>query len=428
MKKPVIIPVNRRLMPLLAVILMLTSSGFRDAPRQPGPLQINICTTSFQSVGLPLTELGSHTYQRMDGQNTTYTGGLYPGGSNTRPPAHEQAALVASSQITPRNLNGQPDAQGKIVFVSIGMSNVNMEFGAFMNLASHDPDINPHVRFINGALPSQTAEDWIDPNAPAWQALDQQLASQQISPLQVQVAWVKQTLTRGGEFPAKILELQNDLEIIAYNLKSRFPNLAIAYYSSRIYSYTYYRGLSPEPLAFETGFAVKWMIEKQIGGDLTLNYDPTLGEVRAPVLLWGPYLWANGQTPRQDGLAWLHEDLASDCTHPSPQGQTKVANLLMDFFKTDTTSQGWFLAASSPEPTRTTPPPNSTSTPTITPSPTRTRTLTMTATRRPGSTINPTLTATRSPGGTNAPLNIFLPILFGGIVMIGGWFLLHRTR
>ena len=35
----------------------------------------------------------------------------------------------------------------------------------------------------------------------------------------------------------------------------------------------YHQGLSPEPAAFENGLAVKWMIEKQISGDPSLNYD-----------------------------------------------------------------------------------------------------------------------------------------------------------
>jgi hypothetical protein len=47
-----------------------------------------------------------------------------------------------------------------------------------------------------------------------------------------------------------------NLEAIARNLRTHYPNLKIAFFSSRTRSYTYWRGLSPEPLAFETGFAV----------------------------------------------------------------------------------------------------------------------------------------------------------------------------
>jgi hypothetical protein len=38
--------------------------------------------------------------------------------------------------------------------------------------------------------------------------------------------------------------------------------------------------------------------------------------------------------------------LAEDCTHPSDSGRKKVAELLMEFFKTDTIASSWFLANS----------------------------------------------------------------------------------
>jgi hypothetical protein len=108
-----------------------------------------------------------------------------------------------------------------------------------------------------------------------------------------------------------------------------------------------WRALSPEPDAYETGFSVKWLIAGQINGDADLNYDPARGAVVAPYLSWGPYLWADGQNRRSDGFRWLASDLAEDCVHPSAAGTTKVANLLLEFFKTDSTA-GWFRNGSAP--------------------------------------------------------------------------------
>jgi hypothetical protein len=92
---------------------------------------------------------------------------------------------------------------------------------------------------------------------------------------------------------------------------------------------------------------VRWLIQKQIAGDKALNCDPARGEVVAPVLLWGPYLWADGVKPRKsDGLIWSREDLAKDGLHPSkPSGERKVGGLLLKFFKTDPTAKSWFLSA-----------------------------------------------------------------------------------
>ena len=71
---------------------------------------------------------------------------------------------------------------------------------------------------------------------------------------------------------------------------------------------------------------------------------PVAGAVKAPLLLWGPYLWADGVTPRQsDRLTYTREDLAGDGTHPSEAGRDKVARVMLDFFKTDPLAKSWFM-------------------------------------------------------------------------------------
>ena len=151
--------------------------------------------------------------------------------------------------------------------VSIGMSNTNYEFFTFLDQAHADAAVNPQLTLINGALPGQTSDIWADPNSAPWQQLAVTLENYQVTAQQVQVAWIKETQTGGGDFPAKAEAIQADLEFIVRNLKSKYPNVKIAFLSSRIYSYTYFAGLSPEPNAYETGFSVKWLIEKQINGD-----------------------------------------------------------------------------------------------------------------------------------------------------------------
>jgi hypothetical protein len=62
------------------------------------------------------------------------------------------------------------------------------------------------------------------------------------------------------------------------------------------------------------------------------------------VLLWGPYLWADGITPRKsDGLVWARTDLSQDGVHPSMAGGEKVAKMLLKFFKTDGETKRWFV-------------------------------------------------------------------------------------
>jgi hypothetical protein len=321
------------------------------------------CEKEELAVSLPLTELGNQEYVRMDGKHTGFSGGLYPDGSNQRPPEHEAAGLALAGQITPRAPNGSPDPQnGKIVLVSVGMSNANAEFNHFIKMVHKNPLVNPQLELVNGATPGLTADRWVTEDAPGWGIIDIQLRRKDLTAAQVQAAWVKNTLRGMGDFPVWAQDLQAHLEIIARELHERFPNLKIVYFSSRTRSYSVWRGLGPEPGAYETGFSVKWMIEKQISGDPTLNYDPARGEVVAPYLSWGPYLWINGTSPRADGRIWGPEDMAPDCVHPSTQGAEKVAEQLFEFLMSDTTSAGWFSATGGAELQKTTQPPTLTDT------------------------------------------------------------------
>ena len=92
--------------------------------------------------------------------------------------------------------------------------------------------------------------------------------------------------------------------------------------------------------------AVKWLVEEQILGEPSLNYDARRGTVNAPWLSWGPYIWANGERPRKDRFAFAYDDFRdNDRMHHSAQGIQKLGRELLNFFKTDATAKGWFLAS-----------------------------------------------------------------------------------
>jgi hypothetical protein len=113
--------------------------------------------------------------------------------------------------------------------------------------------------------------------------------------------------------------------------------------SSRIYGGYATTALNPEPYAYEGAFSIRWIIDRQVKGDLALNPDPARGEVKSPVLLWGPYLWADGVTPRKDGLVWNIDDLReNDRTHPGDSGRHKVAELLLNFCHSDPYAKSWY--------------------------------------------------------------------------------------
>ena len=191
--------------------------------------------------------------------------------------------------------------------------------------------------------------EWVRSDAPPWAEAERRLKNAHLAPKQVQVAWIKLANKQpSGDLTEHGRRLERDTAAVIRNAKARFPNLRIVYLSSRIYGGYASGPLNPEPYAYESAFVVRWLIQSQIQGSAELNYDASRGEVRAPLLLWGPYLWADGTTPRKsDQLVYMREDLARDGTHPSEAGRDKVARLLLDFFKTDALAKPWFAHAKS---------------------------------------------------------------------------------
>jgi lysophospholipase L1-like esterase len=140
-------------------------------------------------------------------------------------------------------------------------------------------------------------------------------------------------------WPTHAQRLTNDTIGVLEQLRARFRGLELAYLSSRIYAGYATTTLNPEPYAYQSGFSVRWAIERQLAGGLP--YEGAMA--RAPWIAWGPYLWANGLTPRRDGLTWACNELQSDGTHPSNSGRQKVAGRLYEFVRTEPTAREWYL-------------------------------------------------------------------------------------
>jgi hypothetical protein len=287
------------------------------------------------TLGLkPLTEMsGSDRYKGQDG-------GLYGEGKNTPPKELLAAALKAADKVQPLDASGKPAPQGKVVLISIGMSNTTQEFSRFMQIARNDRAVDPHLVIVDGAQGGQESSGWAETGRRGrdpWEELDRRLKEANVTPAQVQVAWIKQARavpSALGEFPKHAEVLKDNLVTINQKLKKRYPNLQLIYLSSRIYAGNAVSNLNPEPYAYEGAFAVRWAIQEQMRGM----------SIQSPVVLWGPYLWADGTTPRKaDGLKWEPSDFGKDGTHPGQPAKEKVARMLLAFFKEDATARSWFL-------------------------------------------------------------------------------------
>lgn len=280
----------------------------------------------------PLSDMTAE--ERYEGED----GGLYGGGSNLPPPALANSAKEALAKIQPLDSEGKPAADGKVVLVSISMSNATQEFSVFKRLADADTRKSDQLTIVDCAQGGQAMAQWVPPDGRPWQEALNRIDRAGVTPEQVQVAWVKlANVAPSGSKQEHLAKLEADTIKVLQNAKAKFPNLRIAYLGSRIWAGNATGGLNPEPYAYESAFAARSLIKQQMQGAADLAAE------RAPLLLWGPYLWAEGEKGRKlDDLKWLPDDFSGDGVHPSNSGREKVARLLLEFFANDPLAKSWF--------------------------------------------------------------------------------------
>ncbi len=249
----------------------------------------------------------------MDLSRGTYKGfpgGLYPGSSNQTPAEHAAAGLERARRIGPVDAQGQPNPTGKTVLLSIGMSNTSQEFcgrnvtsgcwsGSFMDQAAADASVNHSTLvIINGAQGGRDAQSWTKAGNNVYDVVrDERLRQLGVTERQVQVVWLKQANAGPKaslpDTSADAYQLERSLGEIVRALRVRYPNLQQVFVSSRTYAGYATTQLNPEPYAYESGFAVKWLVQAQI--DQTTNsgrvVDARAGDLNynsvAPWIAWG---------------------------------------------------------------------------------------------------------------------------------------------
>lgn len=386
---------------IVSVVLPMLMATVCRAQPTPTPEPTPFNATALTNYGVGEVYQGS------------YPGRLYTdelGNPTNRVPAnHLSDGIAAAANIVPRCIDGSSAADhvgvcpegggGIIALISAGMSNAHREFCcspyAFIDQVlfpqHREPEhraqaLNPALVVVDCAQERADADNWQvidltgnDPNNPYYVCLTSRLPYYKVSALQIQALWFKDA----NAYPLRerhlpmfglkgstcTIDNQNTVDVCDYiihtsnslrNLKTVFPNIAEGFLSSRIYAGYASRGtLNPEPFAYEYGFATKWLIQDQINQVEGRGMDAVAGDLGygvVPWLAWGPYLWADGVSPRKDGLTWITpQDYASDQIHPSACSATvtecgarKVADMLMDFFanRNPTTNQltSWFLA------------------------------------------------------------------------------------
>lgn len=285
-----------------------------------------------------------------------FSGGLYTGGTNTPPNAHNTAGITSRQAIDYWDINGDPDPGGKMVFLIHGPSTAEQVacgkgrdgtdpakpclVGTFLEQAAQRVDLNPKMVIVNGAKEGQSMESWTPSTHSNYNRIrDNILPFYGVTEAQVGAIHMKATMSRQADRPllpdvlADAFALQAALEAYLIAIRIRYPNLKQLYLQPRVYSWSQVlTSHSPHPWEYEEGYGVKWFIEDHIGET-------------APFIGWAPYLYANGNTPRNlDGLTWPEANVKADGIHPSyPIGVTIQATAQHLHYGTDPYSACWFL-------------------------------------------------------------------------------------
>jgi len=302
------------------------------------------------STGLiPLTDLGAAYYEG------TWQGGLYQGGVNYPPTGHLNKGISIVKKLKPLDTLGLVNyATGKIVLAGFGASTVGGPFNHMIQIMKDNNDQNPCMQAVNAANGSDGVTAMYIGNDEYWDYIEIfKLAEKDLKPIQVQAGWLMHSSridSNGSDVDSYADTLVNRFTVALNAMLYYYTNLKIVFVSGFPYggfadpSKALYHVIK-EPSSYHHNFAMKELIRRQISGDPTLKYRGVTKKV--PYLVWGPPLWADGSNPRTyDGLTWNCEaEFAIDGGgyHLTNVGKDKLANILLDFFRTDTLSEGWFM-------------------------------------------------------------------------------------
>ncbi len=302
------------------------------------------------STGLiPLVDLLTGFYEG-------HQGGLYPGGVNTIPTSHLNKGLSLVKKLKPLDSLGNVDyVNGKVVLAGFGASTVGGPFNHMINIMKDYNDISPCVKAVNAANGADGITSMYIGNEEYWDYIEVfKLAEKDLTPAQVQVGWLmhsSRTDTNGTDLESYIDTMMLRFTVALNALIYYYPNLKVVFISG--FPYGGYAdptkslyNIIKEPVSYHHNFAVKELIKHQILGDPTLKYKEP-GRV-APYIVWGPPLWADGTNPNNyDSLTWNCEGefaLDGGGYHLNDAGKDKLANILLNFFRTDTLCKSWFMA------------------------------------------------------------------------------------
>lgn len=303
--------------------------------------QVNALTQQESVVAdtmlIPLIDMGSQTFR-------SYSGGLYPNGSNLPSGTYANDLHDFALSIAPLDSNGNiNNTKGIIGFISIGASTCNIMMTALRDKTSGNPLTNPKLRLVACTSGATSVNEIMDPANGYWNVVQTKLSKAALKAKQVQVIYMEtEDSVQTNDFPGRPLRTKTEYEQAMRTFKIKFPNIKLVYLLGRAHTFVPPRKnkiTNTEPTPYYNGWACKWVIEDQINGVNGTAYKGAHSV--SPLVTWGWYQWGT-EEPRSDGFIWKKEYTKEDGLHANDIGADTLSTRFQNFLLTDEYAGIWY--------------------------------------------------------------------------------------
>lgn len=327
--------IMRRINSLILIMLLFVSCSKENNNTRIQSFSADNISAISDTVKIPIIDLKNGTYRGN-------RGGLYPEGRNIPTGIYAKDLLKASRNTFPLDTFGNPGANGRIVFISLGGSTCGHNMIQLKKQTVGNPLTNPKLNLLNCAngYGSGSLNSMMNPKDPYWSHVTQILKGGGSSYRQVQVIYLEtDDSTRYINWPGRAMLVRNELEASLRVFRQKFVNLKIVYVLGRTRTFGPQALWNREPSPYHFGWACKWVIEDQINGVPGTEYKGK--KAVAPMITWGWYQWADSTPRKTDGFVWKLTD-TKDGLHATPESQVKLATNFQNFLLTDNYAKNWY--------------------------------------------------------------------------------------
>ena len=260
--------------------------------------------------------------------------GLFPWGNTLINNQYNTDYINVCKSLGDLSLIENPEEKEPIVILTLGPSNPHKIFEGIKYAQMEDPGFGENIRYVNGAIGGIDFNDILNPAGPYWTQVDSTLQSQNISASQVQVIFcIEDDLLNQDTTILRAYQLKENYINLLEEIRSKFPNCILFLAGDKGYNNYSSEERFAEPKGYLNGWAIKLLLEDYINGYMA-DY---------PFIYWLDYYWANGITPRWDGLTYALSDFnAPDYIHLTTEKANELGRATHEKLKSDPGARYWY--------------------------------------------------------------------------------------